>query len=225
MIVTVQAGTKRLSKHESNDRDWLIGWLSLIKKGRLGEAKQTKRYKTPWIDKFRVKSHAPWGNESSDRPVRTGFLSYEHRIRSKSVVTSVTEIRGDCACMTLIYGGKKKAGPRTHGGDRPRNCGKGKIHDWPRTHGGDRPRNRRKGKIHGFPQIRGKLRSLSILIKVQQPHFHLNKFHCHNVGKSWQIQLYRSQMAKVWLIEQMTRTSTNCICPPVFHKIEINVRI
>ena len=24
------------------------------------------------------------------------------------MVTSVTEIRGDCACMTLIYGGKKK---------------------------------------------------------------------------------------------------------------------
>ena len=157
------------------------------KKGASGKRSKRNDTKLRELTSLELKSHVPWGNESSDRPVRTGFLRNGHRIRSISLVCGY-ECYGDTGWLRVydfdLWREKKKAGPRTHGGDRPRNRGKGKIHDWPRTHGGDRPRNRGKGKIHdwprthggdrprnrgkgkihGFPRIRGKLRSLDELM-------------------------------------------------------------
>ena len=71
------------------------------------------------------------------------------------MVTSVTEIRGDCACMTLIYGGKKKsrtADPRRRPTTEPRERQNPRLTTDPRRGPTTEPLERQNPRISADPR-------------------------------------------------------------------------
>ena len=164
ILLTIQFA-RRNEGRKKVDRDWRWGrdkapieawkqssWvIQSNKKGASGKRSKRNDTKLRELTSLELKSPSLEGTSQVTGRFELVFLVAQNkeypglRVLRRYGVTAMYDFD--------LCRGKKKAGPRTHGGDRPRNRGKGKIHDWPRTHGSDRPRNRGKGKIHGFPRI------------------------------------------------------------------------